>query len=125
MRRCALLVVVTLVLSGTAQALVLCTTPDWKTYAGDQPPAGCVERKTGPGSFVGQSKSQDDPANVDPKSTEAAQLRAVNVCKKGVAQKLQAPASAGFVEPFKISHVGGWDFNVAGDVDLASQRVTL
>ena len=41
MRRLIVIAVASLTLSGTAQALVLCTTPDGKTYAGDKPPPGC------------------------------------------------------------------------------------
>jgi hypothetical protein len=39
--RLALIGVAVLILSGTARALVLCTTPDGKTYVGDTPPPGC------------------------------------------------------------------------------------
>jgi hypothetical protein len=41
MRRVALIAIASVVLSGSAYALVLCTTPDGKTYAGDTPPPGC------------------------------------------------------------------------------------
>jgi hypothetical protein len=41
MKTLALIAVASLTLSGTANALVLCTTPDGKTYVGDKPPPGC------------------------------------------------------------------------------------
>jgi hypothetical protein len=41
MRRLALIATASLALSGSALALVLCTTPDGKTYVGDKPPPGC------------------------------------------------------------------------------------
>jgi hypothetical protein len=36
-----LLALASLVVPGTAHALVLCATPDGKTYVGDKPPPGC------------------------------------------------------------------------------------
>jgi hypothetical protein len=41
MRKLVWIAVASLVFPGTAQSLVLCTTPDGKTYVGDKPPPGC------------------------------------------------------------------------------------
>src|SRR5262245_28678506 len=42
----SLLAIASLVVPGTARALVLCTTPDGKTYAGDKPPSGCEVKRS-------------------------------------------------------------------------------
>src|SRR5262245_54123550 len=41
MRTLALVAIAFLALPGSARALVLCTTPDGKSYVGDKPPPGC------------------------------------------------------------------------------------
>jgi hypothetical protein len=61
LRRLASTVAV-LVLSGTARALVLCTTPDGKTYVGDKPPPGCQVK----------SKYTSLPALAEPQPAEPA-----------------------------------------------------
>src|SRR5262245_59381222 len=46
MRALAVLAIAALVVPGSAGALVLCTTPDGKTYVGDKPPPGCEVKST-------------------------------------------------------------------------------
>jgi hypothetical protein len=61
-RRLASIAVAALVLSETAHALVLCTTPDGKTYAGDKPPPGCEVK----------SRYTSPPAPAEPQPAEPA-----------------------------------------------------
>lgn len=45
-RSLSLIAIASLTLSGTAQALVLCTMPDGRTYVGDKPPPGCEVKRS-------------------------------------------------------------------------------
>lgn len=70
-------VLAALIAAYPAHALVLCTTPDGKTYAGDFPPAGCVEKgrfdepavpaATG---YEGDA-AEEETAAIDPETKEA------------------------------------------------------
>jgi hypothetical protein len=58
-------------IAGTAHALVLCTMPDGKTYAADEPPPGCVAKSKEVTPTTGTRESPDRAAAVRPPPSTA------------------------------------------------------
>jgi len=121
-----------------AHALVLCTTPDGKTYAGDKPPPGCVVK----GEYVNPTPAPETPTPVgqpaptatpDPMASWHEQHAAERDRQQKTAVELERrkTVAAVVVEKwywvagnFGRSSVEGWVRNVA-DFEVYGTRVCL
>jgi hypothetical protein len=67
MRKVSVIAAVLLLLSGAAQALVICTMPDGKTFAGDKAPPGCAVKS----EFQAPPNEPPAPEGLDASREEA------------------------------------------------------